>query len=383
MKEFKRMTKMSCRFSLHCITTVTWENIILIFPNGSFLHYSWGGQYYKFPDRRSLRSHKPKAKRCWGRQRQLQRGSQAHSSPWTCSRRNSSFWNHREYETENPKLNPQPDSSADLLSLPLPGDLLRGEGSAVEVLGHVRVLPQKCLLHHRLVEPLQLLVHPREEEQGHLLQQDQDDYLKIMLVLSWFNCTHLEHHEDAGILQESLHIEGAYKTPVQSVKPWLKYLRRISISVTFYLTINPPGCDSQSLGQHRLPAFRHMVLRACPTRSEFQWQHCEGLSECRWQCRRGSQKLELRPGGLPCQWHQWPTAAIKEDNDISRFGWGWQWCKLQMNIEQFSSRKQAVYNWNQIFHSIHLVQLVLYGIIGVFEDSHPGRIGKQVFSSIF
>ena len=80
-------------------------------------------------------------------------------------------------EREIPKLNPQPDSSADLLSLPLPGDLVRGEGSAVEVLGHVRVLPQKCLLHHRLVETLQLLVHPREEEQGHLLQQDQDDYL--------------------------------------------------------------------------------------------------------------------------------------------------------------------------------------------------------------
>ena len=76
---------------------------------------------------------------------------------------------------ENLKLNPQPDSSADLLSLPLPGDLLGGE--AVEVLGHVRVLPQKSLLHHSFVEPLQLLVHPREEEQGYLLQQDQEDYL--------------------------------------------------------------------------------------------------------------------------------------------------------------------------------------------------------------
>ena len=76
---------------------------------------------------------------------------------------------------ENLKLNPQPDSSTDLLSLPLPGDLLGGE--AVEVLGHVRVLPQKCLLHHSLVEPLQLLVHPWEEEQGYLLQQDQEDYL--------------------------------------------------------------------------------------------------------------------------------------------------------------------------------------------------------------
>ena len=132
------------------------------------------------------------------------------------------------------ELNPQPDSSADLLPLPLPGDLVRGEGSAVEVLGHVRVLPQQRLLHHRLVEPLQLLVHPREEEQGHLLQQDQDDYLNNRLVFSWFTCTHLEHHEDAGILQESLHIERTYKTPVQPVKPWLKYLRRSSRPVTFH-----------------------------------------------------------------------------------------------------------------------------------------------------
>ena len=90
---------------------------------------------------------------------------------------------------ENLKLNPQPDSSADLLALPLPGDLLRGEGAAVEVLGHVRVLSQKCLLHNSLVEPLQLLVHPREEEQGNLLQQDQEDYLnqvggQLLLLLS-------------------------------------------------------------------------------------------------------------------------------------------------------------------------------------------------------
>ena len=90
---------------------------------------------------------------------------------------------------ENLKLNLQPDSSANLLSLPLPGDLLCGEGAGVEVIGHVRVLSQKCLLHHRLVEPLQLLVHPREEEQGNLLQQNQEDYLnqvggQLLLLLS-------------------------------------------------------------------------------------------------------------------------------------------------------------------------------------------------------
>ena len=89
---------------------------------------------------------------------------------------------------ENLKLNPQPDSSADLPSLPLPGDLLGGE--AMEVLGHVRVLPQKSLLHHSLVEPLQLLVHPWEEEQGQLLHQDQgNDLSKVsseMAVLQFF-----------------------------------------------------------------------------------------------------------------------------------------------------------------------------------------------------
>ena len=96
-----------------------------------------------------------------------------------------------------------------------------GECGAMEVFSHVRVLAKQGLLDHRLVEPLQLLVHPWEEEQGHLLHQDQGEDLSkswhsnVQIVL-----THLEHHEHAGILQKSLYVELTYQTIVQSVKPW-------------------------------------------------------------------------------------------------------------------------------------------------------------------
>ena len=103
----------------------------------------------------------------------------------------------------------------------------------MEVFSHVRVLAQQGLLDHRLVEPLQLLVHPWEEEQGHLLHQDQGEDLSkswnsnVQIVL-----THLEHHEHAGILQKSLYVELTYQTIVQSVKPWRKHLRKGGKSIT-------------------------------------------------------------------------------------------------------------------------------------------------------
>ena len=96
----------------------------------------------------------------------------------------------------------------------------------MEVFSHVWVLAKQGLLDDGLVEPLQLLVHPWEEEQGHLLHQDQGEDLSkswhsnVQIVL-----THLEHHEHAGILQKSLYVELTYQTIVQSVKPWRKHLR--------------------------------------------------------------------------------------------------------------------------------------------------------------
>ena len=87
----------------------------------------------------------------------------------------------------------QPDSSTNLLSLPLPGNLV---GQLVArlvvgvVVGNVGVLAQQGLLNHSLVEPFQLLVHPWEEEQGQLLHQDQgNDLSKVsseMAVLQFF-----------------------------------------------------------------------------------------------------------------------------------------------------------------------------------------------------
>ena len=96
VKEFNRMIKMSCRFSLHCITTDTWKSI-RIFPKWFHLHCSVGGQSGRVQDRRSQRSHKPKARRCSRRQKRLQRVSPTHSLPWTCSKRNLSFWNYDKY----------------------------------------------------------------------------------------------------------------------------------------------------------------------------------------------------------------------------------------------------------------------------------------------
>ena len=60
----------------------------------------------------------------------------------------------------------------------------------MEVFSHVRVLAQQGLLDDGFVEPLQLLVHPWEEEQGQLLHQDQgNDLSKVsseMAVLQFF-----------------------------------------------------------------------------------------------------------------------------------------------------------------------------------------------------
>ena len=146
----------------------------------------------------------------------------------------------------------QPDSSTNLLSLPLPGNLV---GQLVArlvvgvVVGNVGVLAQQGLLNHSLVEPFQLLVHPWEEEQGQLLHQDQgNDLSKVsseMAVLQFFgslgifrpfhrlykwvrqfSSTHLEHHEDTGVLQEPLHIERLHHALVQPFKPWLKQLKK-------------------------------------------------------------------------------------------------------------------------------------------------------------
>ena len=163
------------------------------------LHCSWAGQCRTIQLRLSPRSRKPRARRCCRTRRLSPEGSQEYSSPWTHSRRNWKSWRVKAKDRfeEKWKWNLMaPQISWRCLSLAtlswkrwwscLLHNISWGvvsklghhrEGGAMEVFSHVRVLAKQGLLDDGLVEPLQLLVHPWEEEQGHLLHQDKGEDL--------------------------------------------------------------------------------------------------------------------------------------------------------------------------------------------------------------
>ena len=118
--------------------------------------------------------------------------------------------------------------------------------------------------------------------------------------------------------------------------------------------IPPPDYDRLNLGLRRPPTCLRTAPRACPTRSECRSPGWEGLFGCLSQCRRGTQRLGLRRDGRPCRPWRWQAKA--EDN---------------VNDEKGEQNRN------------YLVQLVLNGVIGVFENSHPGRVRKKISCSIF
>ena len=118
--------------------------------------------------------------------------------------------------------------------------------------------------------------------------------------------------------------------------------------------ISPPDYDRLNLGLRRPPTCPRTAPRACPTRSECRSPGWEGLFGCQSQCRRGSQKPGLRRDGHPYR------------------PWQWQ-AKAEENVNDEKGKKTRNY----------FVQLVLNGVIGVFENSHPRRVRKKISRSIF
>ena len=118
--------------------------------------------------------------------------------------------------------------------------------------------------------------------------------------------------------------------------------------------IPPPDYDRLNLGLRRPPTCLRTAPRACPTRSECRSPGWEGSFGCLSRCRRGTQKLGLRQDGHPYR------------------PWQWQ-AKAEYNVNEEKGKKNRNY----------LVQLVLNGVIGVFENSHPRRVRKKISCGIF
>ena len=116
--------------------------------------------------------------------------------------------------------------------------------------------------------------------------------------------------------------------------------------------IPPPDYDRLNLGLRRPPTCLRTAPRACPTRSGSRLPGWEGLFGCQSQCRRGTQRPGLRRVGRPCRPWQWQAKAEDKVND-----------------EKGKNRN-------------YFVQLVLNGVIGVFENSHPRRVRKKISCSI-